>query len=127
MHLLTHMFDFHCRCRRWQFWGGLIWLSVIVGLAIGILDGLLGQSGPLQPFVIFLAGAWFAISLAALLAQRLHDLGHSGWWQLAHWLLLMLCMSRVGEPFTLLMLGVAAIPFFLAGAPLPNRWGPPPA
>ncbi|MGM8226095.1 DUF805 domain-containing protein [Cellvibrio sp. ARAG 10.3] len=70
--------DFTGRARRQEFWMFVLFY-IIVGIVLGIIDGILGMR--------ILGGLFWLGSLIPALAigaRRLHDTGRSGWWQLLY-------------------------------------------
>lgn len=87
-----------CRSEYW-FW---VLFVVIVGVVLGILDGVLfpdnqtGLLGPLFSLGVFLPGLAVGI-------RRLHDIGKSGWWILiglipiVGWIILIVWAIQKGD------------------------------
>ena len=83
MGVLDYLFDFGGRIPRSYFWLFVV-LSTVSGLAAIGADYANGSYHP-----AFGIGTWTAIVMLALQwpswaigAKRLHDMDHSGWWQL---------------------------------------------
>ena len=68
--------DFSGRSRRREYWGAILWNSII-GMVLGILDWLFFGPYPILGGIFFLLS--FVPSIAISL-RRLHDIGRSGWW-----------------------------------------------
>lgn len=71
---------FSGRSSRGAFWFWILW-SLIISIVLSGLDMMLfGSSG-----VGYLGGIWNLVTIIpglAIGARRLHDVNHSGWWQL---------------------------------------------
>ena len=78
--------DFTGRATRAEYWWWVLF-SVLAGVAFGSIDGfiasLTGWKGA-SPFQTIFGLATLLPSLAVT-SRRLHDIGKSGWWQLAWW------------------------------------------
>ena len=83
--------DFDSRISRSEYWWGnlgVIIISPLLGLAIGLMAGFggaaLGYSlGAIQSFANVVLLPWYVFSSIAglsLVARRLHDVNKSGWW-----------------------------------------------
>lgn len=102
--------DFEGRSRRTELWG-FVGPSVVIAavlLALDIVTGVLATTGV---GILFTAYALVAVvPTCAVGARRLHDIGRSGWWQLA-------VLVPVAGSVLLLV-------FWLTpGDALPNRYG----
>ena len=74
---------FQGRARRSEFW--YFWLFIVLGTILAaIIDGVLGSGSDVGTGVV---GGLFSLvtllPILAAIARRLHDTGHSGWWQAA--------------------------------------------
>ena len=67
--------DFSGRARRTEYWMFTLFFFII-GVVVGIIDGLIGANNVLT-YLVYLA--LFLPSLAVTV-RRLHDVGKSGWW-----------------------------------------------
>ena len=102
---------FHGRARRPAFWYVLL-IQALLLFGLMVVFQLL----PLPQFFVYLATAYYVLSLVPMLSlqvRRLHDTGWSAWWLLLHFL------GPVGA-VTLLVL------FGMEGDPADNRYGPAP-
>ena len=71
--------SFAGRARRAEFW--YFWLFVIIGSVLtSFLDTILGLGSALES----LFGLTTFLPHLAVTARRLHDTDHSGWWQVAY-------------------------------------------
>jgi uncharacterized membrane protein YhaH (DUF805 family) len=96
-----------------------------LGTVAGITDSYLGFPPPVNEGwsiytylggpVSIAVGLVFLVPVVSACVARLHDRGHSAWWLL--WLL----VPGLGSVVLFVQNG------FLAGVPVPNRYGPPPA
>ena len=69
--------EFSGRARRQEYWMFFLF-NFIAGIAVGIVDGILGTTGALSG----LYNLAIIIPSLAVAARRLHDTDRSGWWQL---------------------------------------------
>lgn len=77
----NHYARFRGRARRPEFWYFVLF-NFLVGLALGIVDGMLfGFESDVSIFNSLYSLAVFVPTIAVG-ARRLHDIGRSGWWQL---------------------------------------------
>jgi uncharacterized membrane protein YhaH (DUF805 family) len=105
---------FSGRARRAEYWWYTLFNSIIYGVLVGI-GFLMGDSDTSTTIFGFLVMVYVLIVLVPTLAvtsRRLHDTGHSGWWQV---------LSIV--PLAGL---VAFIMTILDGNPGTNQYGPDP-
>jgi len=72
----NHYVDFQGRATRQEYWMFLLF-SVLVGIAVGIVDGMLGTM-----FLVGLFQLAILLPSIAIGVRRLHDLNKSGWWLL---------------------------------------------
>lgn len=77
--LKNHYTDFNGRVRRREYWSFTL-VSVIISIAFGIVDLLLGTIG--IGFTGYIYSLAVLLPSLGLLARRLHDTGKSGWWML---------------------------------------------
>lgn len=130
---LTNNFaNFSGRARRKEFWGfylvmTLIW--IVIGVVFVVLFGLTGANfeNPTASgtgiFLAILAGLFGLISIIpgfAILARRLHDLGLSGWWVLAGFLVSLIPFIAVLTTIAWIVIGC------LDSQPNENKYGVPP-
>ena len=69
--------EFSGRARRQEFWMFVLF-NFLVGVAVGIVEAILGTGGSLCG----LYNLAVLIPYIAVTARRLHDTDRSGWWQL---------------------------------------------
>jgi uncharacterized membrane protein YhaH (DUF805 family) len=69
--------NFEGRARRQAYWMFVLF-NIIIALALGFIDGLLGIGGILG----FVYGLAIFLPGLAVAVRRLHDIGKSGWWLL---------------------------------------------
>lgn len=69
-----NLFSFNGRRRRRDYW----LISIGVGIVLTIAEAL-AESNPFLYLLICIPGCWVSFANGA---QRCHDLGHNGWWQL---------------------------------------------
>ena len=66
---------FSGRARRKEYWMFVL-INMLIALALGVLDGILGGGG--------LLGGLYSLAILipslAVAVRRLHDTGRSGWW-----------------------------------------------
>jgi len=74
--VLTNYVGFSGRARRSEFWWYVLFL-VIVDVVAAILNNVLGTM-----LISTIVGLALLLPNLAVGARRLHDTGHSGWWQL---------------------------------------------
>ncbi len=74
--VLTNYVGFSGRARRSEFWWYVLFL-VIVDVVAMILNNLVGTT-----IISTIVGLALLLPNLAVGARRLHDTGHSGWWQL---------------------------------------------
>ena len=90
--LLQRATDFNGRSDRPEFWYFCLYATIVAGLCALVDNYLLGYTffsivepwGEMQESGVLVA-IWTLATLVqsiALTARRLHDRGHSGWWQL---------------------------------------------
>jgi len=81
--VLKNYVGFEGRARRKEYWMFVLF-SLIVSIAIAIVDAIMGTSRSLAG--LGLLGGLYSLAVLvpsiALGARRLHDIGKSGWWQL---------------------------------------------
>ncbi|MEJ0002147.1 MAG: DUF805 domain-containing protein [bacterium] len=74
--------DFRSRSTRTEYWMFIL-CNFIVGIAIGIIEGMLRLKGPYGIGIITILYTIASIVPSiALTVRRLHDTSHSGWWAL---------------------------------------------
>jgi uncharacterized membrane protein YhaH (DUF805 family) len=129
--------DFNGRSRRKEYWMYVL-LLIVVGIVIGIVEGILGLRGMVGPY-----GPISALFLLATLCpslavgvRRLHDTNRSGWWLLIGYgpFLLSMCLMLAGMlQFTMILSIIALIGFIvllvfmvMEGTKGPNQYGPDP-
>lgn len=75
--------DFSGRSRRSEYWYFVLYY-VLIGIALGFVDTLLGTTNDLLP--IGLLETVFTLAMlipsGSVSIRRLHDIGKSGWWLL---------------------------------------------
>lgn len=127
--MTSYYFNFSGRARRKEYWGFSVFPFVIF-LALGIIIALsfVGRSGYEGPsplgWVAMIVGAIFALAVIipgiAVQVRRFHDIGQSGWWVLA--LFLVSFIPYVGLLTTIAYIVVGCIDTQANG----NKFGPPP-
>lgn len=136
--VLRQYFDFAGRARRKEFWMFML-IATIISLVLARLDSAFGLAGhgvigdgPINDIYQILI---FVPSMAVG-ARRLHDIGRSGWWQLAFLVPTLLvgigaAEATQGSPITL-FIGLATFVAILIwlivwwaspGKPERNKWG----
>jgi uncharacterized membrane protein YhaH (DUF805 family) len=137
--VLRQYADFNGRAQRAEYWMFIL-ISSILSAALGVIDAVVLGFGPNTS--IPLIGGWGPLSwlfnLALLLptlavtARRLHDRGHSGWWQMLDVPLLVIATFELREPLIVALIGIMVgmvcslillIVLVIDGIPEPNRWG----
>jgi uncharacterized membrane protein YhaH (DUF805 family) len=126
-------FDFSGRANRGEYWWFVL-ANILIGLATGFLDGVLGLTQDAGTGVI--NGIWSLVVLIpslALTARRLHDTGRSGWYQLMPWSALLLIIpmivldtgvgAGVGGVLYLVLAIVLLVWLCQRGDSQPNRFG----
>jgi uncharacterized membrane protein YhaH (DUF805 family) len=76
--------DIHGRARRSEYWWFVLFIMV-VGFAVGLIEGVLGLAGSVVgPYGFLTLLFYLAIILPSITVgvRRLHDTGRSGWWLL---------------------------------------------
>ena len=128
-------FGFRGRANRAKWWLvtalNVVIIAVFTGVAVAVDSVALWSV-----FVIALLVVW--VSSVAIAIKRLHDRGKSGWWVLVFIFapgLLQGIGTRLGDPVSLMVLGVASLAIsiwalvelgFLRGTPGDNAYGPDP-
>ena len=69
--------NFHGRARRSEFWWWYL-ASILISIAAGFLDGLLGGSF----IIVAVVSLGLIVPSLAMFFRRLHDTGRSAWWML---------------------------------------------
>lgn len=132
---LRQYFDFTGRARRTEFWM-FVWVSCVIAFVLAVLDRVLELApagnfggGPLNT-VYQLATV---VPTLAAGARRLHDVGHSGWWQLAPAApFALLLVPGLLTSWELALIGytvwfgvsIAYVAYLAtSGDPDPNKWG----
>ncbi|MDG1417962.1 MAG: DUF805 domain-containing protein [Maricaulis sp.] len=69
--------NFHGRARRSEFWWWYL-ASILISIAAGFLDGLLGGSF----IIVAVVSLGLIVPSIAMFFRRLHDTGRSAWWML---------------------------------------------
>ena len=69
--------NFHGRARRSEFWWWYL-ASLLISIAAGFLDGLLGGSF----IIVAVVSLGLIVPSIAMFFRRLHDTGRSAWWML---------------------------------------------
>ena len=72
------LLSFEGRIGRQTLWLRFIVPYIVIGIVLGVIDGLIGLGGILVG-LFYLAALW---PYLAVLAKRWHDRGKSGWWTL---------------------------------------------
>ncbi len=74
--------QFSGRARRKEYWMFFL-INVIIGLVLGVVDGVTGMVGPSG---VGVSGGMYALAILipgiAVVVRRLHDTGRTGWWLL---------------------------------------------
>lgn len=129
--------DFAGRSRRKEYWMYVL-LLIVVGIVIGLIEGVLGLRGMVGPY-----GPLSALFLLATLVpslavgvRRLHDTNRSGWWLLIGYgpIILSLCFTYLGSLSLAMILSIIALIGFVVllvfmvmeGTKGPNQYGPDP-
>lgn len=94
-----HYTDFKGRARRQEFWMFTL-INAIIGVAIGLIGGLIGLG-----WLYYIYCLAVLIPGLAVFVRRLHDTGRSGWWIFialipligAIWLLVLTCTDSQPE------------------------------
>lgn len=138
---LKKIFTFKGRARRKEYgWFMLIYL--LINIVLGILEGAaeaLNQQ-TLNGFILlvnFVVGLYLWLASLSLTARRLHDLGYSGWWQLAPLgglILIIFIAMLAGDTGTIALIIVVAIAYliyslwllFKEGQRFENKYGADP-
>lgn len=132
--------EFNGRSRRKEYWMYVL-LLVVVGIVIGIIEGILGLRqmiagvyGPLS--LLFMLGT--LVPSLAVGVRRLHDTDRSGWWLMIGYgpmilsmLLPLLGMAGLGLAMIVMILAlvgfvVLLIFMVMEGTRGPNQYGPDP-
>ena len=73
---------FSGRAHRKEYWFFFL-VNVLIALALGVIDGLIGISGDANQSVL-VSLYWLAVLVPSIAVgvRRLHDTGRSGWWML---------------------------------------------
>ena len=129
--------EFQGRSRRKEYWMYVL-LLVVVGIVIGIVEGILGLRGMVGPYGPISALFMLATLVPSLAVgvRRLHDTNRSGWWLLVGYgpFLLSLCLMLLGIAQFAMILSILALVGFvvllvfmvLEGNKGPNQYGPDP-
>jgi uncharacterized membrane protein YhaH (DUF805 family) len=124
MNFLRLLFSFFGRIGRTVYWCGLVVNLLSVLTIFFIADSIFLRSGGSGSALIakqgLLASAAvaFAVSMASLHVQRMHDRGLTGWLGLAGFLALSLCVYWIGRPLARAFpLGIYSIDDFFYSAP----------
>ena len=90
--LVTRATDFNSRSDRPEFWWFTLYATIVAGLLMLVDNFVIGKTffSIVDPFsdnyesgiLVFLFLIGTLIQSISLTARRLHDRGHSGWWQL---------------------------------------------
>ena len=121
------------RATRAEYWWWMLF-SIVGGLALGVIGSAIANATGLAAFASLFPPFILAILLPtlAVTSRRLHDIGKSGWWQLAwHTAWVLTRVLAAGDPLlppaVTLCVGIWAI-IWLAepGEPGANDFGPAP-
>ena len=86
-------FDFTGRARRSEYWWFALF-TFLVNMVCSFLDGLLNAVAHVE-FLYVLSGVLFLIPATTVTFRRLHDIGRSGWWFGAYFILLAISVCFV--------------------------------
>jgi uncharacterized membrane protein YhaH (DUF805 family) len=78
--ITKHFADFSGRASRKEFWMFVLFCAILVGLPIGIIWALIGETVAVVIYICFILVIF--VPNIALSIRRLHDTGRSGWWLL---------------------------------------------
>jgi uncharacterized membrane protein YhaH (DUF805 family) len=91
--------DFGGRATRAEYWWWVLF-TILAGIVLSIIDSIIGFSDPWDygPLYTLFVLATLLPSLAVA-ARRLHDIGKTGWWQLAWYAILFTAWIAAGIMF----------------------------
>jgi uncharacterized membrane protein YhaH (DUF805 family) len=98
-------FDFTGRARRSEYW----WFYLFT-LIVSWCFSFLGIIHPYVSYLGLLVGVVLWIPTYSAMTRRLHDTGHSGWWIVAMFVLLLIvygCIAAVFMPYASELMGAA--------------------
>jgi uncharacterized membrane protein YhaH (DUF805 family) len=140
METLKRLFSIHGRMNRWKSFVWMVACSVLSGVISTIIELLslplpfsFPLNAPSMTAYVVLSGIVAVIGLIfslTVVVRRLHDLGYSGWWAAAVYIitpLLILVLREIGAILSMVMLlAYCLILLFKRGTIGPNEYGPDP-